>query len=370
MRITILQGAFLPVPPLCGGAVEKRWFKLGQIFAKRGEEVTHISRSYKGLPSYEVINGVQHIRVKGYDAPGSVFRYKLLDGVYSCRACRAVPEWQDIVVTNSFWSPVILCLYKKGKIYVDVARMPKGQMRIYRAAAILRANSTPVADAIKTELPAKDHDRVSLIPNPLPFDIQGNLLDLSQKSKIILYCGRVHPEKGLELLLESAKRLSASDWRIQVVGPWDVKLGGGGGGYLSNLKELFAGYAIDFLDPVFDEKRLLDYYRQASIFIYPSVAERGETFGLAPLEAMAWGAVPVVSDLSCFKDFITDETNGLIFDHRASNAQTLLWYALERLINEKNFRLSLATRALDVRSSHSLNRIADLFLADFKRVLA
>jgi hypothetical protein len=26
MKITIIQGAFLPVPPLLGGGVEKMWF--------------------------------------------------------------------------------------------------------------------------------------------------------------------------------------------------------------------------------------------------------------------------------------------------------------------------------------------------------
>ena len=35
MKITIVQGAFLPVPPLMGGAVENIWFALGQDFARR-----------------------------------------------------------------------------------------------------------------------------------------------------------------------------------------------------------------------------------------------------------------------------------------------------------------------------------------------
>jgi glycosyltransferase involved in cell wall biosynthesis len=46
------------------------------------------------------------------------------------------------------------------------------------------------------------------------------------------------------------------------------------------------------------------------MFVYPCLAEQGETFGLAPLEAVACGAVPIVSDLSCFGDFITPGVNG------------------------------------------------------------
>ena len=43
MKITILQGAFLPVPPL-RGAIEKAWQALGEAFVRAGHEVTHISR--------------------------------------------------------------------------------------------------------------------------------------------------------------------------------------------------------------------------------------------------------------------------------------------------------------------------------------
>ena len=43
MKITIVLGAFFPVPPIMGGAVEKVWFALGQEFARRGHEVVQIS---------------------------------------------------------------------------------------------------------------------------------------------------------------------------------------------------------------------------------------------------------------------------------------------------------------------------------------
>jgi hypothetical protein len=48
MRITIVQGAFLPVPPLLGGAVEKMWFGLAPEFVRHGHEVVYISRRFAG----------------------------------------------------------------------------------------------------------------------------------------------------------------------------------------------------------------------------------------------------------------------------------------------------------------------------------
>src|ERR1043166_7901681 len=131
VKITILMGAFLPVPPIMGGAVEKAWFALGQEFASRGHEVVQISRSVSRLPAEEVIAGVKHIRVRGYDTPRSLAWLKFLDLMYSKRAIRrAAPS--DIIVTNTFWSPLLWRNPKRGKLYVHVARFPKGQMRFYQ----------------------------------------------------------------------------------------------------------------------------------------------------------------------------------------------------------------------------------------------
>lgn len=372
MKIAILQGAFLPVPPRLGGAVEKMWFLLGQKFSARGHMVTHISRQWENLPDNEQIQGVEHIRVAGYDIPVSQLLLKLLDAVYTLRAIKAIPKDADIIVTNTFWAPIIVPLFRRGKVYVDVARMPKGQMRFYSKAQ-LRANSTPVADAIRAELPETRHSQVSMVPNPLPYEAskleEAKINDLTGKSRNILFCGRIHPEKGLELLARATNALPV-DWMLTIVGPWKIAEGGGGEDYLRFLKAIFNESKVQFLEPIYDINKLNLLYKQASIFVYPSVAEKGETFGLAPLEAMAWGAVPIVSELACFKDFIYHDKNGLIFDHRAQDASEQLMQSILHLIEDDSTRVRLGKEALKVRVSHSPDSIADLFLADFEKLLS
>jgi glycosyltransferase involved in cell wall biosynthesis len=294
--------------------------------------------------------------------------YKILDGIYSLRATMAVPDDADIVITNTFWAPLLLPLLKKAKIYVDVARMPKGQMRLYRAAARLRSNSTPVTTAICKELPAGRHVQVGMIPNPLPYNATEDI-DFHKKDRNILFCGRVHPEKGLELLAKAANALPQG-WTLSIVGPWQFTAGGGGAAYLKTLKGLFDSTKVHFLEPIYDIEKLNVLYKAAAIFVYPSVAEKGETFGLAPLEAMAWGAVPVVSDLACFKDFIVDGENGLIFNHRLQDASEQVAASVLRLIDDQALRHQLGEKALQVRTTHSPDAIADLFLADFERLAA
>ncbi|MFM9835546.1 MAG: glycosyltransferase family 4 protein [Methylophilaceae bacterium] len=368
MKITILQGAFLPVPARMGGAVEKMWFLLGQKFASRGHEVVQVSKRFRDLPKKEMIEGVEHRRVSGFNIPKNLAILKLLDGIYTLMAIRSIPVDAELIVTNTFWAPLVLPLFRKGKIYVDVARMPKGQMRYYNHAACLRANSTPVAVAIKAELPKDRYNQVAMIPNPLPYDPDVPV-NFEEKKPSILFCGRIHPEKGLELLLETSKRLPQG-WRLTIIGPWKTSEGGGGEVYYNKLKSMFDASKVAFIEPIYEIDKLNSLYKQAEIFVYPSVAEKGETFGLAPLEAMAWGCVPVVSDIACFKDFITDNVNGMIFNHRAKDAGEQLMNDLLALISQERLRRELGENALKVRKTHSSDVIADLFLADFERLVA
>jgi len=240
-------------------------------------------------------------------------------------------------------------------------------MRLYSHSR-LRGNSTPVAKAIQSELPSKQHRRILMIPNPLPF-VSPLQVEFASKQPILLYTGRVHPEKGIGLLINSFKMLN-TDWKLQIIGSAEVRAGGAGVQYLHSLKKLAEGHDVEFVGAVNDIEKLNKYYSTASIFVYPSLAEKGETFGLAPLEAMAWGCVPIVSNLSCFHDFIINETNGLIFNHRSDNSAALLAKAIEQLQNDGSLRLKLAESALGVQESHSTSYIAQQFLDEFDKILA
>ena len=367
MHVCILQGAFLPIPPRQGGAVEKRWYLLGQKLFEKSCNVTHVSRRWRDLPDSEVLHGVLYKRASGFDMPKSGLWLKLLDLIYTINVIKIIPKDADIIVTNTFWAPILLPLFSRAAIYVDVSRMPKGQMCLYKKAAILRANSSAVLKAIVAELPIRQHHRVSMVPNHLPYDAMHNV-DFSAKQNTILFAGRIHPEKGLDLL-ETTVKFLPKNWNLKIVGPWETYQGGGGSEYLRQLKKRFASDKVVFLEPIFDINVLSQLYQQTKIFVYPSVAEKGETFGLAPLEAMAWGCVPVVSDLDCFKDFINDDVNGLVFNHRVANTPALLNSCMQRLMSDSDLYERLALKALDVRETHSVDAIADMFLKDFKKCM-
>lgn len=373
MKITIVLGAFLPVPPIMGGAVEKVWFSLGQEFARRGHEVVQISRAVPQFPKEENIAGVKHLRVHGFNTPRSLIWLKLLDLFYSIRTMSILPE-SDVIVTNTFWLPLLLRNPERGRAYVHVARYPKGQTRFYGRAARLQAPSHAVAHAIADEAP-RLAGKVSVIPYPAPGStIEGAAPPISEREKIILFVGRVHPEKGVQFLVEAfaqRARTVFAEWKLMIVGPVEKKYGGGGGSYLADLKHLAkdADDRVVFRGPIFDQTELDQTFRSSRVFVYPSVAERGESFGLAPLEAMAHGCAVLVSDLACFHDFIQDHETGFIFNHRAPDATGALGEKLENVIVDPALLSQVAAAGYRKSAEYSVAGVADQFLQDFNSLI-
>jgi glycosyltransferase involved in cell wall biosynthesis len=368
MRITILQGAFFPVPPVRGGAVEKLWHRLGMEFCRAGHQVTQISRAVPELPLSSIEAGVKHLRVPGYDQPAGGLKLKWRDWLYTRRALRIAPP-ADILVTNTFFSP-LLAPAKLGHIYVSVERMPKGQMRLYRRAVRLRACSQAVGNAIKREAPGLA-DRVAVIPNPLPF-VPDQPVAPHPENAPLLYVGRIHPAKGIELLLQAFAHAKAAGAispprRRVIIGPADSARGGGGESWWRQTLARHAREDVEWLGPIYDPPVLNAHYQSAAVLAYPTLDEAGEAMPITPLEAMAWGCIPVVSDLACFRDYLVSGKNGFIFDHRAKDPVQALAASLARALGPDG--QSLASAAAAVRETHAPAVIAGRFIQDFQSII-
>ncbi len=368
MKITIVLGAFFPVPPIMGGAVEKVWFALGQEFARRGHEVVQISRVHPRLARREKIAGVTHIRVSGFSQPRSIVWLKFLDLMYSLRVLSVLPG-ADVIVTNTFWLPFLLRNSKRGKVYVHVARYPKGQLRFYAHAARLQTPSKAIAKAIACEAP-RLAPKIKVIPNPTPQSAESSKPPpISGREKIILFVGRVHPEKGVHVLIDAfANKADSADWKVVVIGPTENRYGGGGLHYFEQLRCNAAKSAmrVELRGPVFEPELLAREFRKARLFVYPSLAERGETFGLAALEAMSHGCAVLVSDLGCFHDFICEEETGFFFDHRAADPAVTLRRKMSKLMASESLLARVANAGYQKSTEFSLGNVAAQFLQDFE----
>jgi glycosyltransferase involved in cell wall biosynthesis len=369
------MGFFLPMPPAAGGATEKSWHQLSLEFARRGHGVTILSRQWPGWPDRETVSGVRHLRLRGYDHTRRLGRNLWRDFRWSLRAGRALPP-ADLTLVNCISLPAWLGWRRgaAGKIIVMTGRMPKGQYRIYRRIDRVLAVSTPVRDAVISENPRlAPLVRVSGYPIDWRAHARPGPGRPAGSPVVIGFVGRIHPEKGLDILVAALERLAARrdlpPWRVVLCGPASVAQGGSGEAYLDGIRGRLAASipagSWELRPPEFGEQALVRLYRGLDIFCYPSVAERGETFGVAVAEAMAAGAVPVVSDLPCFGDFVRAGETGEIFDRAGTGAASRLAAILGDLVADpaRRSRLSLAACAEVLKYDYV--SYADRLLEDF-----
>jgi len=355
MKISIVTGFFLPVPPVRGGATEKIWHRLAREFAARGHDVTLVSRTWPGFAARETVAGVSLVRVRGADHTRSLALNLWLDLLWGIRVARVLPK-ADAVICNTVLLPIWLRRIRPsaGRVVAVVARMPKGRGRLYGGVDLALALSTEVADKLRSENPGLA-SRIAPFPFPIDWSLHANARAAAVRPPSPLsigYVGRVHPEKGLRLLLTAARllagRVDLPPWTLDIVGPVGVPSGGGGEPWWNALRAEFAaglGPRLRQAGPEFDPERLARTYASLDIFCYPSIAEGGETFGVAVAEAMAAGCGPVVSALACFRDLVADGDTGLVFDHAAPDAAERLADALARLIRDAPLRRAIADRA-------------------------
>lgn len=384
MRITIVGGFFLPVPPVSGGSTEKSWYQLARLFAAHGHEVTMISRRWPGWSNEETTDGVRHLRLGGYDHRRKLWQNLLLDFLWSWRVLFALPA-ADVVVVNAVTLPAWLGVLKPsaGRVVLMTGRMPKGQYRRYRRISLVLAASSYVRDCVVRENPALGP--VSQIKGyPIDCELLGRrsaqrppyLPAITSGEVVLGFVGRINEEKGLKLLADALRLVAATPdlppWRLILCGPSDVARGGSGAIFRGHLLHQLSGVmkpgTFHLLDPQFNERSLAAIYQGLDVFCYPSLAEQGETFGVAVAEAMAAGAVPVVSKLACFADFVRDGENGLVFDHRAADPAAALASVLVQLLREPQLRKTLATAAQATARRYDYTAYAEGLLADFAQL--
>jgi glycosyltransferase involved in cell wall biosynthesis len=380
VKINIVTGFFLPVPPVSGGATEKIWYRLAEEFAHRGHEVTFLSRMWPGFAEREIVNGVTHLRFPGDEHTRSLPRNLWRDFRWGMRLSRNLPP-AHVTICNTVLLPIWLKRLRRsaGAVIPVVARMPKGQTRFYGNVDLLFSLSRAVRDAIGAENP-KLKDRIA--PFPFPIDWRRHALAAenargSRRGAPLLtigYVGRIHPEKGIDLLLRAAARLATRGnlpaWRLVLIGPSSVPAGGGGEGYKSSLISNYSpllGDRLRFEGPEFEPAKLAARYAQVDVFCYPSIAETGETFGVSVAEAMAAGCAPIVSALDCFRELVIHGQTGLVFDHRAADADDRLANEIERLLRDAQLRRLVADRAQQHVRQYDFMQVADLVLNHLSR---
>ena len=126
---------------------------------------------------------------------------------------------------------------------------------------------------------------------------------LKKKKKQLLCVARFSLEKNLIELIGAfkASKLSRKDWELKLIG----------GGPLKNELEVMIKDSPVFLQEWQSYENLPAIYREASLFILPSIFE---PWGLVVNEAMA-ASLPIIvsTEVGCMPDLLIPEENGWSF---------------------------------------------------------
>ena len=153
------------------------------------------------------------------------------------------------------------------------------------------------------------------------------LSDGHASDRLLLYVGRLAPEKGIERL--KAILTGVPGTRLAIVGDGPAR---------ADLEREFSGTAAVFTG-VLQGEDLASAYASADAFLFPSTTD---TLGLAMLEALASGLPVIAARGGASHEIVSDEENGLLYE--ATSTPSLV-SAVRRLFSDEGFRAALACRA-------------------------
>ncbi len=345
------------------GGMERQALALAVALSRRGIDVRIVTgRWFPGTSRREVIEGVPVIRhstlwegfgIRGLRRLGGViYMLSLARYLYSQRSHYDIIHVHGLsyhafvasALGRRLGKPVIVKLANSG-MASDIEKMKSGQhlplTRLMLPTALSCDRLVVLNELITTELEKAGVEPARLVRIPNGVVVSDNSQSAPGEGFQILFLGRLHPQKGLDVLLEALKRamsIRQDSLRLVLAGDGPER------GRLEKLAaDLGVGAEVEFLGTVDDPRRQL---ARADLLVLPSYAE-----GLSNvlLEAMASGVPVVASDIEANRSLIEDGVSGRLF---AVGDPDDLARILVELADDPAAREDLGRRARAVVEAH------------------
>ena len=164
---------------------------------------------------------------------------------------------------------------------------------------------------------------------------------------VILFVGHEFERKGLGYIIESLS-LMPCHVKLQVLG--------GRGSIVSNYQwmasKLNVTTRVSFMGT---QKKTLEFYQNADIFILPSAYE---AWPLVGLEAMSCGLPVLITPVGGVVEFLEDRINGFFIERSAKSIAD----KVNILINNHSLRMSMGKAARKTALKYSWDQIADQYI--------
>lgn len=197
--------------------------------------------------------------------------------------------------------------------------------------------------------------KLGVITNPLPYNVDENLIDVSKKRKEVVFVGRIVQLKRLGYLLEAWKLIEDKipDWTFKIIGDGD---------YVEQEKIKAAELKVKNV-------QFLGYQDPKQYLINSSfllMASNQEGFGMVLIEAQHCGCVPIVVDsYSTVHDIVNDGVNGILVEN--NNVQRYAEVLLNAIADD-SARQKMALKAIEDSGKYSVVEICNQWEALFKAI--
>jgi glycosyltransferase involved in cell wall biosynthesis len=339
MRILQVINAYYP--PYSSGGVAFVAHNISKALVKRGHEVTVYTTNalnrdelFQPKRSLSYDNGVKVYYFMNQIYKPSIHIYFSRDLVEALK--KSINRY-DLVHSHEYRSYISLVISYYAKRYsVPYILQAHGQLprisawrklkwfydvlfgyRLLRDAARVIALSYVEAEQYRAM--GVPEEKIAIIPNGIDLSEYVNLppkgafkkkFNIPEDRKIILYLGRIHKIKGIDILIKAyaylRNEINFRDAILVIIGPDD--------GYLNEVKRLAQALGVSnyvlFTGPLYGEDKLATYV-DSEVYVLPS---RYEIWGMTVLEAYACGKPIVASRVSGLKDLVIDEETGLLFE--------------------------------------------------------
>nr|WP_319569928.1 glycosyltransferase [uncultured Draconibacterium sp.] len=283
----------------------------------------------------------------------------------------------DLIHLQHIWDPYIhvmaLAARIKGIPYIItprgmlepwiMARHPwkkKLAMALYQRkdlheAALIHATATMEMESIRK---LGFINEIAMIPNgidlsrvPAPKTEYG--------SKKVVFLSRIHPKKGIELLLDAWKQLNKDGWSLEVTGNGEAS-------YVKFLEKKIEKNKIQnakILGPLYGDSKW-DFIKGADIFVLPTYSEN---FGIVVAEALAVG-VPVITTTGAPWHELLSHKCGWWIDLSVANLKESLDEAMS-LSQSQLIEMGINGQRL-IKSQYSVVEVAKKLVKKYEKIIS
>lgn len=240
------------------------------------------------------------------------------------------------------------------------SQYPQKRYKVLRKTLVYKLATHIITNSIATKNDAIDffkvaEDKISVLPNSVK-DYSNSLQGIAVDKKNLLYVGRLHPSKGIDVLIHAFSQIIKKfpNFHLDIIGQ---------GKFLKELVQLTEALGVSKHVSFLGEKNketVLKAYKRSYCTIIPS---HSEAFGFTVIEGMSVGTCVVGANNTGIKEIILHEETGLLFE--TGNSENLA-AELEELLLDESYRDNLAhagyNRFVDYyENSIAINRDIDFF---------